>query len=212
MKRLSTLLIITLALGISSISYAQSFGVQAGFNLSNMLAKNDLVKSSDYNLAPGFHFGGVAEMPITEMFSVEGKLLFSTKGFNYKTSSSNVKVNCFLFYTEIPIMAKANFEIGNVGVFGLLGPYMGIGLTGRVKQVVGSDKETETIKWGSNGDEDDFKRFDFGMAIGGGVEVGVFQFGINYNLGLANISAYTDNGTKYKNRTLSFFAVFLFGN
>ncbi len=206
MKRLTTLFIITLAI-VSQVQ-AQSFGVQAGFNFSSMLEKDDDGKDNNYKIAPGFNIGGVAEMPITDMFSVQAKLLFTSKGFNYKTSSSSTKVNCFLFYTEIPIMAKANFEISDIGVFGLLGPYFGFGLGGRLK----SGSTTVSIDWGSDGNNDDLKRFDFGMSIGAGVNISVFQFGMNYNLGLANISAYTDDGTKNKNRSFNLFAVYVFGN
>jgi len=209
MKRLTTLLIITLVFGVSSISHAQefSFGVQAGFNLSTMLAKDDAAKSTDYKLAPGFNIGGVAEMPITDLFSVQAKLLFTTKGFNYKSSGSSTKVNCFLFYTEIPILAKANFEIGNIGVYGLLGPYFGFGLAGRAK--VGDD--TESIKWGSDGNADDFKRFDAGLSIGAGANLSIVQVGMNYNFGLTNISAYTDDGYRNKNRSFNIFVIYVFG-
>ncbi len=196
-----------MAIAICSTTHAQSFGVQAGFNLSSMLAKNSTVKSTEYKIAPGFNIGGVAEMPVTDIFSVQAKLLFTTKGFNYKSSSGSTKVNCFLFYTEIPILAKANFEIGNIGVYGILGPYFGFGLSGRAK----SGSTTESINWGSDGNSDDFKRFDFGMSIGAGANISIFQVGMNYNLGIANISAYTDNGTKQKNRTFNLFIIYVFG-
>jgi len=66
-----------------------------------------------------------------------------------------------------------------------------------------SETEKEDINWGSDEDEDDLKRFDFGLSLGAGVELDAFQIGLSYGMGLANISPYTGNGMKTNNRVLA---------
>jgi hypothetical protein len=38
--------------------------------------------------------------------------------------------------------------------------------------------------------------------MGAGVEFKSFQLGLNYNLGLANISSYSEDGLKFNNRVI----------
>ena len=63
------------------------------------------------------------------------------------------------------------------------------------------DTETEDVEIGS-ADTDNIKPFDFGLQAGAGIEFNSFQVGVSYGLGLANISSYTDNGSKISNRVL----------
>ena len=72
--------------------------------------------------------------------------------------------------------------------------------------------ETETIEWGSDAEEDDLKRLDFGVSIGAGVELNALQIGLFYNLGLANISSYTDDGATIQNRGLGLSVAWFFGD
>ncbi len=42
------------------------------------------------------------------------------------------------------------------------------------------------------------------LTFGAGIEINAIQIGISYDLGLANISIYNDNGHKVNNRVLKF--------
>ena len=85
----------------------------------------------------------------------------------------------------------------------MFGPYVGIGLSGKMKGEVSIDGETTSqeidIEWGSDIDSD-FKRMDFGLIVGTGVELNSIQIGLNYSLGLANILP--QNNVKFRNRVL----------
>lgn len=220
MKNLLKLLIVVIGFTMTTESYAQTFGVKAGLNLSNMLVEDDDdTYSDDFKVNPGFHVGATAEFPITELFSFETGLLLSTKGFKVseeetfmgETVKYESKLN--LIYLDIPLTAKASFDLGGARIYGVFGPYIGMGLSGKSKFEITAMGETETdeedIKWGS--DEDDFKRLDLGLTMGAGVEISSIQIGLSYGLGLANISTSTDGGSKISNRVLGISVGYKFG-
>ncbi|ARV05992.1 hypothetical protein BTO04_04425 [Polaribacter sp. SA4-10] len=223
MRNLVKLFLVVIAITMTTDAlYAQKFGIKAGFNLSNMLAKdNEETYSDDFKMKPGFHIGATVEFPLTEMFSFETGLLLSTKGlkssyeetFAGETYKEESQLN--LLYPDIPLTAKASFDMGSGKIYGLFGPYLGVGLSGKSKYESSYDDETESseedIEWGSNEDESDLKRMDFGLTMGAGVELNPIQIGLTYTLGLANISPHTDGGTKIKNRVLGISLGYRFG-
>ncbi len=203
---------------MATASYAQTFGVKAGLNLSNMSITNDdgWTDFDDTKMNPGFHLGGIVEFPISEMFSFDTGLLLSTKGFKINEKEDNyednIKMN--LFYLDIPLTAKASFDMGSTKIYGVLGPYLGIGLNGKIKYEYGYMGDTETdeveIKWGS-GDEDDLKRLDFGLTMGAGLEINSIIFELSYDLGLANIVTISDDSFTINNRVLKISVGYKFG-
>ena len=214
MKNLVKLFLVVIAITTATGElFAQKFGIKAGLNLSNMLIKDDIeTLSDDFKMNPGFHIGATAEFPLTEMFSFETGLLLSTKGF--KTSEGETfegvtymyKSKANLLYIDIPLTAKASFDLGGAKIYGVFGPYLGIGLSGKTKYEGNFNGETisveEYIDWGSDEEYSDLKRMDFGLTVGAGVELNSIQIGLIYSLGLANISAYTYGGSEVKNRVL----------
>ncbi|MBI9033485.1 MAG: PorT family protein [Bacteroidales bacterium] len=222
MKNLSKLLTIAFIICMTSASFAQTFGVKAGFNASNFLAMDkDDTYSDDFKMNPGFHIAATAEYPLTDMFSFETGMGLSTKGYRIDESETilghtlTVKGGTNLLYVDIPLTAKATFDLGKAKVYGVFGPYLGFGIIGKMKyelSVMGESETEETeIKWGSDEAKDDIKRFDYGLIIGAGVDINAIQFGLSYGLGLANISAYTDNHSLINNRVLGLSIGYKFG-
>ena len=222
MKNVIKLLIFVLVVSMTTGAFAQNFGLKGGLNLSNILAKDDnTTYSDDFKMNPGFHIGATAEFPFSDMFSFETGLLLSTKGYKISEEETfmgkkiEMKIKTNLFYLDIPLTAKASFDLGDAKVFGLFGPYIGMGLTGQSKTVTTIDgkteKEKEDVEWGSEKCKSDLKRLDFGLTIGAGVEIDLFQIGLGYNLGLANISPYNDGGMKINNRVIGLSVGYKFG-
>lgn len=222
MKNLVKLLVVVIAFTMTTEIFAQNFGIKGGLNLSNMLVKDDDdTYSDDFKMKPGFHIGATAEFPLTGIFSFETGLLLSTKGskmseeetFMGETYKYESKLT--LFYLDIPLSAKASFDLGGTKIYGVFGPYLSYGLSGKSKYEETFDGETESdeedIKWGSDEDESDLKRLDFGLTMGAGVEINSIQIGLSYALGLANISPYTDGGSKINNRVLGLSVGYKFG-
>lgn len=195
MRKLMNISIVILVCAISAESFAQTFRVKAGLNLSKVHEKYpDMTYRDDYSIKPGFHLGGTAEYPLSEIFFFETGMFFSTKGYKYEEKidgySTNEKLN--LYYVDIPLTAKVSIEFGNINVYGFLGPYIGIGLIGKVKTELfvprlGQNNEETNVEWGS-GPHDNYKRLDYGLQVGLGIEKKSIQFGLTYGLGLADIS------------------------
>ena len=211
MKNTTKFLLIIIISMLSIQSYAQSFGVKGGFSLANMLVEDDDDTYSDeFSMKPGFHIGGVFDYSLSDFLSIETGLFLNTKGFKWEESDYVIKFN--LFYLDIPIALKASYDLSdNLAMYGAVGPYLGFGISGKETEEYDGTTVEYDIEWGNNEDEDDLKRFEFGATFGGGVEIGAIQVGISYDLGLANISSYTDYGMAFKNRVLKFSVGYKFG-
>ena len=228
MKNLVKLFLIVIAIMMATDKlFSQEFGIKAGFNSSNMhIVSESWVLSS--KLKTGFHIGATAEFPLTEMFSLETGLLISTKGVIVKELLTEedmgfnegmgfnleYKANLSPLYLDIPVTAKASFDTGGgTKIYGVFGPYVGIGLSGKIKQeesINGATTSEEIdIEWGSDIESSNFKRMDFGLIMGAGVELNSIQIGLNYSLGLANISPQTN--VKVNNRVLGISVGYKFG-
>jgi hypothetical protein len=221
MKNKVNLLIMICVFTMSTESYAQTFGVKAGFDLSKIYMKDsENPYINDYKMKPSFHVGATAEISIIDKISFETGIFFSSKGFiipNSKytiqgeTVEGNGKLN--LYYLDIPFTVKTSFYAGNTKFFGAFGPYLGIGLIGKYNTETTyngtTESENEDVKWGST-DSDNFKRLDFGLTVIAGVEIKNIAIGITYSLGLANISPYGGNHID-KNRVLGITMGYKFG-
>lgn len=199
MKNLIKLSIVALLLTIGTESFSQTFGVKAGLNLTNLnVEDNDF----DTKLNPGFHIGPMIDIPINEIFSFESGLFLTTKGLKYSENdnNSNYTSTINMYYIDVPLTAKLTHDLGSSKIYGIFGPYVGMGLNGKVKYEMTYDgntvSEEEDIKFGS---DEDLNRLDYGLTLGAGLELNSLLFGLSYDLGLANMS--TDDN-KINNRVL----------
>ena len=205
----------------TTVSIAQTFGVKAGLNISDMLIKDDDSNYSDQlDMNTGFHIGLTSEFAKTDFFSFETGLILSTKGYktSYTEAFGGEKMEftgkLSLYYLDIPLTGKATLDVGDARIFGTFGPYVGIGLSGKAKSETTingvTEKTTRDVDWGSN-EEDDLKRMDFGLTVGAGIGFRAFEIGATYGYGLTNISTYTDNGYKANNRVFGISLGYIFG-
>jgi hypothetical protein len=223
MKKLTTVLIVLLTISLTSTSFAQKFCAKTGLNLSKMLIKdNDENYGDNTKINTGFHVGATIQFPISEKFSFETGLLLSKKGMTSKIKElfdgETIKYKSVidLYYLDIPLLAKVTFEKKKVSYFGEIGPYFGLGLKGKIKTEYTYNEDTESsnsdIEWGSDKENDQLKRIDYGLTIGVGIIIiNTIQIGLSYDLGLANISSYTEGGSKVKNRVFKISIGYRFG-
>ena len=211
MKELMKLMIAMLMISLAHETFAQSLILKGGLNMADMLIKEDGANvGEEYKMNPGFHFGILADLPITDGFSFEPGLLLMTKGTRAEEEESyqgmvakyEAKVN--LYYLDIPLNLKLSFDAGSAKIFGTFGPYIGMGISGKsiytFSENGDSETEEEDIEWGN---DKDLKRLDWGLGAGAGVEFGKLQLGLSYALGLANISAESEGDTQANHRVLS---------
>jgi len=211
MKELMKLFIVLLLFGMVHETFAQSITLKGGLNMADMLIEEDGEDAGEeFKMNPGFHVGILAEFPINEGLSFEPGLLLMTKGtraeeeesFQGMVAKYEAKIN--LYYLDIPLNLKLSFDAGSAKIFGTFGPYIGMGLSGKsiftFTENGDSETEKEDIEWGK---DKDLKRLDWGLGAGAGIEFGKMQLGLSYALGLANISAESDDDVKVNNRVLS---------
>jgi opacity protein-like surface antigen len=108
-----TLLISALFLAMSATTQAQlvKFGIKAGLNYANQTGSAMTINSTNYDkkdALTSYHAGLVAEVKLTDGFSIQPELLYSTQGATYKNAVTEIKNE--LGYLSIPVMAKINLN------------------------------------------------------------------------------------------------------
>lgn len=190
--------VLFLAIALVTFSFANaqevSYGLKAGLNYSNWSFSTEDMGDFDSRLS--FHVGGVVELGLSDKFSVQPEILYSSVGAQIDSSeltarvASDDKIVFALDYLSIPVMAKYYVAEG----FSLeAGPQIGILLSANYK----FDGESEDIKEG-------YKSTDFSAGIGAGykMENGLF-INARYVLGLSNI--WEDSGDEWeKNNAFQF--------
>ena len=184
----------------ASYSYAQeqfTFGVRAGFNLTNLYGDGE---SGDFK--PGFQVGVVGDYAFTDAFSFQPGLLFATQGSkgdlgdfdDIEVGSGSMSWN--LNYIQIPLNFQYKADLGSAKLLLQAGPYLGYGISSKIKVKTGGiSVSMDGPKFGS-GDEN-LKPFDLGIGLGAGLQFGNLQVGAGYNLGLTSmdpVGAMKNNG------------------
>ena len=211
MRKSSTLLIAaTFSFSVTAYCQKTRFGITAGASLANTMVKADNISVSADNKV-GFTAGGLADIPISENFLFQPAVNYVMKGAQVKMPEYDYKSSLTLHYVEMPLnvlfkpdMQKVNFFIG-------AGPSIAVALSGEERETDNGNTTTYKYKIGSNPDEHDFKRMDFGANFITGIETkSGFLIAINYNLGLSNIAPGSSDDGTIKNRYFGFKVGYMF--
>jgi hypothetical protein len=157
-----------------------TFGAKAGLNLAS-IAGDD---TDDLDGRTAFHVGVIAEIAVSDQFSVQPELVYSAQGATATEEGIDVDIN--IDYINLPIMAK--FYVGE-GFSLEAGPQVGFLMSAKGK---GGGEEIDF--------KDETKGIDFGANFGVGykLESGL-NFGARYNLGLSNINDF-EGSDDFKNQ------------
>lgn len=165
MKNLFFTVIGLLSLILTTNAQNVQFGVKAGMNISNLSGDADGLDSRT-----SIQFGLAAEISISEQFSVQPELIYSTQGAEDKEYDEKLKLD----YINVPLIAKY-YVIKGLSIEA--GPQIGFLISAKSE----FDGEDEDIKDGLNG-------IDFGIDLGLGYKLdNGINFGARYNLGLSDI-------------------------
>jgi hypothetical protein len=215
MKKLKKFAVIFMVLLCQNL-FGQTFGVRGGFNLSNLLNKdNDYKYSEEYKLNPGFNVGVTMEMPVSGNFMFETGIIVDTKGYkrNYTATNAEHEIVFRAIYIDIPLHFKYEMHLQKFDPYFLAGPYLGVGISGKIsnKTIVAgvSSTNSNSINWG-NDNNSDLKQIDGGIDFGIGINFSKISVGANFGLGLVNICPLPDNGQIYNNRVMSLFVAYKF--
>lgn len=188
MKR-SILITISFILLMNAAQAQNSFGIAGGATFSKFNAKSEGFSISTKTHI-GFTAGVVGIFSLGENFGFRPELNFTEKGGDMSgfDGEDDVKVKISLNYLELPLNFVYVAKSSKGKFFGGAGPYVAYGLSGKYKENGTSDK----IVFG-NEEDADFKRFDAGVnaIVGYELKGGLF-LSANYNLGVTNISAMSD--------------------
>ena len=203
MKKVSLVAISALCL-LTTASMAQSksvevggttFGVRTGVNFQNINGRDAGDDKLENKMAPRFHIGVNAEIPIAPEFYVQPGLLFTTKGAKIDNDLGG-DPTLSLSYIEIPVNLLYKPVVGNGKLLVGFGPYIAYGIGGKYK-TEGDDYKVKFKNNVETGDEFDavyFKPFDAGANLLFGYEFTKhFSAQLNAQLGLVNINSNYDN-------------------
>ena len=208
MRKIALLIIMTVC-GLSQV-HAQDFGVKAGYNYSTFSGETS--SFSTIEGLSGFYIGGLVDLPISDVLSIQPELIFSRQGValrqEIKKSGIRIEINnadIRLDYLNIPVMAKVN-----------LGPLF---LQGGVQFgfLVGKPEVSRyitNVRVGTLLDKDSYNSFDFGVGAGLGFNLNRRLFvEARYTHSLTNVfdpnddyfkaSGIGSNNNNFKNAVLS---------
>ena len=190
MKKVNKLFLLLTLFCVAGGVHAQiAIGPKVGINIGTF--RGDDVESDDAENLLGVTLGAVANIGITENFSIMPEVLFFQKGAEQtlfedpNDSETKTERETTLNYVEIPVLAKYAFSIGQgPELFVIGGPSFGIGLGGNISETNLSDRDIDF-------EEDMITNFDFSVALGGGISLpvgpGSLIFDIRYLLSLTSI-------------------------
>ncbi|MCG8329219.1 MAG: PorT family protein [Chitinophagales bacterium] len=209
-KMIKCSLMISLIISFCYLSNAQTISIIGGLSLPKYYAKN-----SNNNYAykhrriKGFHAGINLEIPINSFLSLEPSILYSTKGSKRVVETYPFSMHEYEWRThniDFPLKMKLSAIIGETWrVYGVVGPYIGMGIAGKFKQVIDRPSgrinfEDQDIMWGDDNHFGSLQRLDMGLVIGAGVEFDIVSLSISYDKGLKSI--YKSRNYTQKNEVL----------
>ncbi|MBW4361335.1 porin family protein [Flavobacterium taihuense] len=187
MKKIILAAVAVLVFGFTNAQKAQ-FGIKGGLNVANQIYSEDGAPSPSSII--GFHIGGFVEVKMSDKFSIQPEVLYSTQGskfdmnVDYNGTNYNTEDVFKLSYINIPIM----FKYYAAERFSLeAGPQIGFLTSSKLDVTVLGQSVSQNAK-------DLFESVDFGLNIGAGFDFTKnFSAGVRYNFGLANV-AKTEGG------------------
>lgn len=179
----------------------RAFGVKGGINLAtqrNTGGDDDGGLKSRIGLV-----GGVfVTLPLLGPLELQPEGLFTSKGA--RVDLDGVKASLVADYAEVPVLVR--FSRRGTGTFNYYvagGPAVGFLLRARSRtEFAGATEEIDI--------SDEVNRVDFGVAMGGGVEIGSIVIDGRYTLGLQDIDKDKSDAIKTTNRAVSLTVGFKF--
>lgn len=149
------------AIAMSSLTFAQQFGIKAGMNVSSLSTDSQL---SDQGSKIGFNAGLFLNAPLAENFSIQPELLYSQMGDKYDQTIAGTTYarSRHLDYITVPVMFQYN---ATPSFYLEAGPEFGLMVNAKNKFT----NETNNNTINETGDyKDQLNNFNFGVGLGAG--------------------------------------------
>ena len=183
------LLFIVLTFFIMSPTFSQdgdtttsgiNFGVKAGVNFASFTGDIEGENVDDWEGRTGLNFGGVVNIPISEVFAVQPEVIFSQQGFTETYMGFDVTGR--FDYINVPVLA--DFTVAE-GLSLQAGPQVGFNIK----------KEIETPDGKEELDDVESVIFDGAVGAQYKLPIGLF-FQARFTFGLSNISSLSEDDVK----------------
>lgn len=168
------------AIAVSSLSFAQQFGIKGGMNVSSLSEDASL---SDQKSKIGFNAGVFMNAPLAENFSIQPELLYTQYGDkgNATIAGTEYSNSRNLDYIALPVMFQYN---ATPSFYLEAGPEFGFLVSAKNKTKNETTGETLTE---SDNYKDDLNGFNFGLGLGAG-----YYFTPNIGLTARYVAGLTD--------------------
>ncbi|WP_327984494.1 porin family protein [Bergeyella porcorum] len=171
------------AIAVSSLSFAQQFGIKGGMNVSS-LSKDAAL--SEQNSKIGFYAGAFVNVPVAESFSVQPEVIYNNLGSKVKQTNAleTFEYARHFDYISVPVM----FQYNATPEFYLeAGPQASFLVSTRHKAKAGNTSISNEVN------KDNYNTFDFGLGLGAG-----YYFTKNIGITARYVAGFTDI---YKNNS-----------
>ena len=175
------LTIVVMACFISQMDAQVRFGIKGGLNFDN--PKVD--KLSSVEGSSGWHVGAMLQIMVPVIgLGVQPEALYTVKNVEVVGKKSGIG------YFEVPVNLRYDINLLLLRPYITVGPYFGfvVNTSGEIKK-------------------DYIQENDWGIGVGGGLEIWKLYTGLRYSMGMKNIGK---DGFEMKNRTFSVSIGYLF--
>ncbi|MBD8017847.1 MULTISPECIES: porin family protein [Kaistella] len=170
------------AIAMSSLTFAQQFGIKAGMNVSSLSTEEGL---DDQSSKIGFNAGLFMNAPIAENFSIQPELLYSQYGskVDWVNPINNERYSGSrnLDYITVPVMFQYN---ATPSFYLEAGPELGLLVSAKDKS---KNETTGNTIAESDNYKDELNGFNFGVGLGAG-----YYFTPNIGLTARYVAGFTD--------------------
>lgn len=197
-----------------------SGGPRVGLNISSLTGD---VENPEMQV--GAHFGGLANINLSDNLAIQPSLLFSMKGgktsqeletpVDTLTIENSFRIN----YFEFPLNFVYSFEAGpgNMEIFA--GGYFAYGISGKSTTITNDDENESDIEFVNDAKDADtaavaVNPMDYGANAGIGYKMNDIQVQISYSMGFGNINPDNDGEApenNQKNSVIQLSVAYLFG-
>jgi len=163
--------------GLSAQEYVM-FGVKGGIN-SSTFRGDGFGEFDNPDSRTSFNLGLLAEIPVSDKFSVQPEVLYSGQGYDIVSRNNANDVEYQLDYINVPVLAKY-YLIDGLSLEA--GPQIGFLVNSEIDSNPGGDSGDVPLN------EDQFNKVDLSIALGAAYKFrGGFFVSARYNYGLSDV-------------------------
>lgn len=162
------------------------FGVKGGVNFST-ISGDGFSDFNDESARTAYHLGLLAEVPVSDRFSIQPEVLYSAQGFDIIRREDNADIEHQLDYITVPVLAK--LYVTNGWSFEA-GPQVGFVVN---EEIGDGDNDIDFY-------DEDRKDLDMSLGLGTSFKFNNFFLYGRYNAGLTNI--YDNSAADAKNSVI----------